>query len=129
MSDAAELDAVDEFVKTMADLALLEEIEEKSRTEFCHVRKRWEARREEGLKGRPNPALGVIKQNQHGNLIINSDERHVVKLNHFGVSSDNIDSRLRARNMGRQNRATVWPKIAKGLHKQLQPIQQPRKHN
>jgi hypothetical protein len=54
--DAAELEACEAFVETMAVLAMLEEAEEKARHHFSHIRKRWEVRRQRGLVGRPKPA-------------------------------------------------------------------------
>ena len=44
IEDAAELDATDDFLRTMVDLYYLEEREEKARNGFSHVKKRWESR-------------------------------------------------------------------------------------
>merc|ERR1719396_57781 len=53
--ELAELLAVETFNEVMAHLSMLEDSEEKARKYFGHVGKRWEKRREEGLKGRPKP--------------------------------------------------------------------------
>eukprot|EP00562_Extubocellulus_spinifer_P002051 CAMPEP_0178478932 /NCGR_PEP_ID=MMETSP0696-20121128/4917_1 /TAXON_ID=265572 /ORGANISM="Extubocellulus spinifer, Strain CCMP396" /LENGTH=166 /DNA_ID=CAMNT_0020106321 /DNA_START=71 /DNA_END=571 /DNA_ORIENTATION=- len=56
-AEAAELDAAQDFVMTMAFLGLMEEEEEMSRLDYSFARaKRWSVRREIGLKGRPQPA-------------------------------------------------------------------------
>jgi hypothetical protein len=65
--DAAEIDAAEAFVETMALLALLEEQEEKARFEFNHIKKRWEVRRSEGLSGRPKPPRNVVEFAVHDN--------------------------------------------------------------
>jgi hypothetical protein len=49
-ADAAELEAVAAFVECMAMLAYMEEREEEARLTFCHIKKRWEVRRSEGLQ-------------------------------------------------------------------------------
>lgn len=52
--DAAELDAVEEFIRILVHLEMLEEREERVRNDFSLMPKRWAARRE--LQGRPRPA-------------------------------------------------------------------------
>jgi hypothetical protein len=63
--DAAELDAVDAYVEEMALLAFMEEQEQMAREGFVHIKKRWEARRKEGLKGRPHPAKHLFDKKTH----------------------------------------------------------------
>lgn len=48
--EAAELEEVDTFNEIQALLALLEERDEQARSGFRHIKKRWEARRREGLR-------------------------------------------------------------------------------
>ena len=43
-SDAAEMDAVDDFLAAMVDLSFLEDYEDRARAEMFHIKKRWEAR-------------------------------------------------------------------------------------
>jgi hypothetical protein len=64
-SEAAELEAVADFVRSMAMLAYLEEREESARLTFCHIKKRWEVRRSEGLIGRPRPARHTVEEVKH----------------------------------------------------------------
>jgi hypothetical protein len=64
-ADAAELEAVAAFVECMSMLAYLEEREERARLTFCHIKKRWEVRRSEGLKGRPKPAKHTVEEVKH----------------------------------------------------------------
>ena len=56
--DAAELEEVDTFNEMQALLALMEERDQKARNGFCHIQRRWEVRRSQGLAmGRkPKPA-------------------------------------------------------------------------
>lgn len=63
--DAAELEAVEAFVECMANYALMEEREERMRNDFTHIKKRWEARRQEGLVGRPKPAKPETMAHAH----------------------------------------------------------------
>lgn len=66
--DAAELEAVEMFVDIMATLSMMEEDEERARSSFCHIKKRWEARRMDGLVHKPRPArhsVDAVDHNQH----------------------------------------------------------------
>jgi hypothetical protein len=63
--EAAELEAVEIFVEMMAQLSLLEEMEESSRVDFHHIKKRWECRRQEGLKSRPHAPRNLVDRNEH----------------------------------------------------------------
>eukprot|EP00574_Skeletonema_japonicum_P004641 CAMPEP_0201723698 /NCGR_PEP_ID=MMETSP0593-20130828/7650_1 /ASSEMBLY_ACC=CAM_ASM_000672 /TAXON_ID=267983 /ORGANISM="Skeletonema japonicum, Strain CCMP2506" /LENGTH=173 /DNA_ID=CAMNT_0048214829 /DNA_START=114 /DNA_END=635 /DNA_ORIENTATION=- len=59
--DAAELDAAEDFVETMAWLSFLDECDERARFSFEGLGKRWSARRAAGLIGKPNPMReGVV---------------------------------------------------------------------
>lgn len=53
--EAAELDAADEHVETMAWLAYLDERDERARLHFTDCQKRWATRRKDGLVGKPRP--------------------------------------------------------------------------
>jgi len=54
--EAAEIEAAEAFVETMAWLSYLDEEDEAARFSFAGIKKRWEARREDGLVGKPHPA-------------------------------------------------------------------------
>eukprot|EP00551_Chaetoceros_affinis_P010426 CAMPEP_0203663468 /NCGR_PEP_ID=MMETSP0090-20130426/1058_1 /ASSEMBLY_ACC=CAM_ASM_001088 /TAXON_ID=426623 /ORGANISM="Chaetoceros affinis, Strain CCMP159" /LENGTH=131 /DNA_ID=CAMNT_0050526391 /DNA_START=79 /DNA_END=475 /DNA_ORIENTATION=+ len=50
--DAAEMDAVDDFLNVMVDLSFIEDREERGRTNLGFVTpRRWEAKRKDGLRG------------------------------------------------------------------------------
>ena len=63
--EAAEMEAVQAFVEMMATLAFMEEREEESRFHFGSFEKRWEARRAEGLVGKPHPPKGLVQPKDH----------------------------------------------------------------
>lgn len=63
--DAAELEAVEAFVETMAELAMMEDRDQKARFDFAHIKKRWEARRARGLVNKPRPARHMVDRNEH----------------------------------------------------------------
>jgi hypothetical protein len=60
--EAAELEAVDMFVETLALLAMMEDAEERARS-FSHIKKRWAARRLENIKA--HPARHMIRPAMH----------------------------------------------------------------
>ena len=64
--EVTELEDMKDFVEMMAALSYMEECEERARTTFSHIKKRWESRRVEGLSGRPRPAKHLIKAALHG---------------------------------------------------------------
>lgn len=83
--EAAELEAVEIFVEMMAQLSLLEEIEERSRVDFHHIKKRWESRRQEGLKSRPHVAKHMVDRVDHKNnqaKLFSSQCRSLVTASH-----------------------------------------------
>jgi hypothetical protein len=122
--EAAELDAADAFVLQMADLAWMEEMEERARTSFSHVKKRWEVRRAQGPSGHPKPAMHLVAPRQH--LANHRAVCTVVKYNEaqrrlgFGDKiQPHQEIKLHGRVQLRQS------KMAKSLN----PIQQPRKNS
>lgn len=124
-SEAAELDAVDEFVETMATLNFLEELEERARNDFTHVKKRWEARRSDGLKGRPHPAKNLVQPVIHlpGCAVPhNADIRTLVK----SMPVPPSDS-LSLHDLKMQGKAPKHVTPRNSAHKHV--IQQPRKQN
>jgi hypothetical protein len=64
-AEAAEIEAVADFVRSMAMFAYMEEREENARFTFCHIKKRWEFRRSEGLQGRPRKARHTVEEVKH----------------------------------------------------------------
>jgi hypothetical protein len=100
-ADAAELEAVAAFVECMAMLAYLEEREERARLTFCHIKKRWEVRRSEGLVGRPRPAKHTVEEvkhlprpSVHTMAIVPNTHRHTeVKMRHQELASRRTEPR------------------------------------
>lgn len=115
--EAAEMEAVQAFVEMMAGLALMEEHEERARVDFASFEKRWEARRAEGLTGKPNPPKGLVQlKNHHPRLaqsvktLVKTSPVHVHPPKDHGPAKFAIHKN---------------PKHISGHH----PIQQPRKQN
>jgi hypothetical protein len=112
--EAAELEACEAFVETMAMLALLEEAEEQARHHFCHIRKRWEVRRQRGLIGRPKPAQHLVRTKPHLRCAV--QERSLIKAAP-ALHKTMTFAPMRVKPMARP------PPV---MHR---PIQQPRKHS
>lgn len=126
--EAAELEAVEMFVDIMATLSVLEEHEEKARSSFSHIKKRWESRREEGLVGKPRQAKGLVDAVDHnvGKPVSSSD---LVTFSHSNraLATALLQSRQRSRDEFR--RASGHGRGDKRAHHQPRPLQQPRKQN
>lgn len=128
-TDVAELEAVDEFLRTMVDLSYLEEKEESARNGFSHVKKRWELRRQQGLKGKPAiHGQGDIHRVNHEASLLNPEQMNVVRYGKHLMKTANFNqtSRLREKEVMKNQRMR---KSAVGQHGHLKPIQQPRKMN
>mmetsp|Transcript_9760 Transcript_9760/g.13795 ORF Transcript_9760/g.13795 Transcript_9760/m.13795 type:complete len:192 (+) Transcript_9760:30-605(+) len=124
--DAAELDAVEDFVRFMANISILEEEEEKARNEFNHVGRRWEARREEGLKGKPLPVTGMISKKKHlNNHDLNWNGRKSIVHRDFFLPKNKRNNGEISKKFGRKP-ATTKSMFQRGRNN---PIQQPRKHS
>jgi len=129
-SDAAELDAVDEFLRTMVYLSYLEEREEKARNGFSHVKKRWESRRQQGLIGKPRQV--DMRPVTHGASMLRSNEKTIVKFgNHITkLPFSDHEIQLREKSFPKyQSTPKSTPRRSRGLHGNLRQIQQPRKMN
>uniref|UniRef100_A0A6U3S1N0 Uncharacterized protein n=2 Tax=Ditylum brightwellii TaxID=49249 RepID=A0A6U3S1N0_9STRA len=124
--EAAEIEAVEFFVTTLAEISLLEDREERARTAFSHIKKRWEARRGAGLRGKPYPARSNPDQFKSAGLA-KSKETSLISTEHYprAFALPDVESRLRCKDAKRRE---ISQKINKNQHRQLMPIQQPRKH-
>lgn len=120
--EIAEIEAAEIFVEVMAHLSLLEEKEEQARLNFGHIKKRWEKRREEGLRGRPKPASNVSKP-IHTTALTNKDEKSLVAFHHFRAEKDQKTK------INELKKFAITPKRIKGMHGFSKTIQQPRKHS
>ena len=123
--EAAEIDAMMDFVLTMSYFDVIEEQEEHARSGFsCHG-KRWEVRRGEGLRGRPHSARSepsaIVARNHH----LFADDTSIVSHNHsprtFQPYSD-MES-MRSTYHGKA-RTSPKKKMINGF---TRPIHQPRK--
>jgi len=127
-AEAAELDAAQDFVMTMAFLGLMEEEEEMSRLDYSFARaKRWSVRREIGLKGRPQPARPRSRLGRDRSTSSAESETTIVPYDSAAHSyPSNYDSRVRARLIARSNRQVT--RCGKAMHgHSSHSIQQPRK--
>jgi hypothetical protein len=125
--EAAELEAVEMFVDILASLSMLEDREEKARSSFCHIQKRWEARREGGLKGKPKPAKHLVDSVNHDTT---SKQLKTTDLVPFSNTNRELATALlhsRQQTRGESRRSSN-PKVRLN-HQQLRPLQQPRKMN
>jgi len=119
--DVAEMETVELFVEIMAHLSILEDKEERARSDFGHIKKRWEKRREEGLRGRPKPAKTGFEPAHHVTSRIHEDKTSLVPFH--SLHCGNFDNNIRANEV---KKITAIPKRSKGLHG-FSRIQQPRK--
>ncbi len=128
-AEAAELDAAEAFVETMAMLALMEEKEEKARFEFNHVKKRWEVRRSEGLHGKPKPPKRVVLPANHDtktHAAFTTNTRSLVPHSHHQHPAAGAP-----KSGGRQRETTTYrasPKVVMNQPPRYL-VQQPRKSN
>jgi hypothetical protein len=131
--DAAELDDTDEFIKTLVDISFLEDLEEKARSSFSHIKKRWESRREEGLKGKPHRLTHSEIQNLsrliNGRpMMTNEYENALVMKNLRDHLTQTSDKRTRrSRHVMMKHQHLKHEKMHLPGH--IRPLQQPRKVN
>jgi hypothetical protein len=123
--EAYEMEAAVTFVEFMSWLAHLEEREEQARTSFNHVQKRWEARRSEGLIGRPRPAKAFgeqqIRRQHHLPKSINCQALVTHTHRH-------MEFKMRHQDTAR-HREQPRVKKMQNSHMYRPPIIQPRKQN
>ena len=125
--EAAELEAVEMFVDILATLSLLEDREEKARASFCHIQKRWEARREGGLKGKPKPPKHLVDSVNHDTTSKQLKTTDLVPFAHTNreLAAALLQSR---RQLREETKRVNNPKI-RANQAQPRPLQQPRKMN
>mmetsp|Transcript_22559 Transcript_22559/g.49198 ORF Transcript_22559/g.49198 Transcript_22559/m.49198 type:complete len:214 (+) Transcript_22559:169-810(+) len=130
--EAAELDAVEEFVEMMASLDYMEQREERARVSFDFVKKRWETRRAEGLKGRPKPAKHSVDPAPHGNGAVSLSGKATTDLVKVDDKTHHSLRMLMKHQKLHQKELRAHAKHNHkgfGGTKQRHPIQQPRKLN
>jgi hypothetical protein len=124
--DVAELEAVEEFLHTLARLEAMEEREERVRHDITILPKRWSARRE--LQGKPRPARSE-KDPSHFRLPHEDEIKLVVfdrkqrdfnseRLEHHHSHKDHLESKNRVARSNRLNGKRPY-----------RPIIQPRKNS
>lgn len=129
-ADAAELDAVDDFLRALVDLSFLEENEEKTREDFSHTfKKRWEARRQQGLVGRPH-AASTLRANFgcHGYMMKGQEER-LVHYDRHRRSHANALNRRYLLDVSKKHHHAFGKKGSSKSYGCSRPIHQPRKMN
>lgn len=119
--EAAELEAAEAFVIEMVNLAILEEREERARSGFVHIQKRWEVRRAAGPSGRPRPAMNLIVPANHAPK--HSNVKSLVPFSH--QSQRTVVHEARMRNESQR----IEPRHTKNSSMNHRPIIQPRKQN
>jgi len=124
--EVAEIEAAEEFVETMAWLSFLDECEEKFRTNFDGLKKRWATRREEGLVGKPHPVKQIHNEPRaRSGTVVDPSETNLVPL--MNVPRPYELSRPVNRNLSKKADSRI--KKIKGVHGRSIQIQQPRKQN
>lgn len=130
--EAAEMEAAEDFVETMAWLSYLDECDEAARFSFAGYGKRWAARRKAGLIGKPHPARSHHHRDTHshssggssdGGMLSSSDGEmslvpYVPRI--FEAKPRRVENRM----FGVGN----IPKNSRSMRGHRVPIHQPRKH-
>lgn len=126
--EAAEIEAAEIFVSMMARLALLEEREEQARQDLnSMLPKRWEARREQGLVGKPRPAhvrSTSNDRNAHDKPVVR--ETRLVPHEHRHKDLQLTEYVSRERTRAQLHRVPTKIPKQKRAHYRM-PIQQPNK--
>jgi hypothetical protein len=128
LPDAAELDALDDWLQTMIKLSILEDREELARR-FLLAKKRFETRRQQGLKGRPKPVSGTVKRIDHGETVIPDETRLVHYGHHHRRKTLFLDIEEKRRNFGASRNKPVSKHSTFYYHTHPMPLVQPRKQN
>jgi len=127
--EAAELEAVENFIDILATLSLMEEREEAARESFVGVHKRWSARRKDGLISHPRSPKHSVHHVDHGKLSNPIKASDLVPYDHMAHSMAMVSLESRERARGKVESRAV-SRSNKNAGKMLRkPVQQPRKHN
>jgi hypothetical protein len=124
--DAAELEAAEAFVETMADLARMEEREEEAR-DFVHIKKRWEVRRSEGLIGRPHAAKHSVDPVMH--LPKATGISSLIHYSHAAQRMFALGDKMRVREMKERPESRHAKMNGTNSRSTYSFSHQPRKHN
>jgi hypothetical protein len=120
--EVAEMEAAEMFVALMSHLSLLEEREEHDRTDLSEFAKRWEARRAEGLVGKPHPPM----EHKQDTASHHTKEVHETKLVTYDQRHKNLAIlQTRDRDRVRAEDKRMFTKVKK--NRARPPIIQPRK--
>jgi len=123
--EEAELEMVYAFTEILAELSILEETEEESRRTFYHIKKRWEARREEGVvKVKPMKADHKPKNTHHHQNPMHSCSDIDIRSSGKKLRSLQL---LCNKHVKEERKHTSIPKNVRGFHSS-RPIHQPRKN-
>jgi hypothetical protein len=131
--EAAELEAVQQFVEMLATLSLLEEREEAARLNFTGVKKRWESRRAEGLVGRPHSATHLVEPKAHVPHTLPAVTKSINSCTAIMTHGQAHKMHMKETKMMQvkevSRRAEPRPSKMNTAGNQRLPIQQPRKQN
>jgi hypothetical protein len=119
---AAEIEAAEDFVETMAWLSFLDECDERARFNFEGMGKRWSARRAAGLIGKPNPAREIVATRTRSETLTNLSVTDLVTYTPRKFEE-------KPRKIGRMPGHVPTSRNVKTSHGINGPIQQPRKQN
>lgn len=132
--DVAEMEAAEDFVETMAWLSYLDECDEAARFTFAGYGKRWAARREAGLVGKPHPprsrahndddsSSGSLGRGRSG-TVSSASEMETSLVPYVPRTYEARPRKVENRMFG----AGVIRKNSRGMHGHRALIHQPRKH-
>ncbi|KAL7541576.1 hypothetical protein ACHAXR_011917, partial [Thalassiosira sp. AJA248-18] len=126
--DIAELEAAEDHVEVMAWLSYLDECDEAARTSFAGYQKRWAARRQDGLIGKPHPPRKDRRSRHHleddGSSLSSAGEQ--LSIVPYVPRMFEVRPRKMERMYG-NNAAVSVPKNARGVHMHRKSVQrQPR---
>ena len=125
--DVAEMEECDAFVEVLATLSLLEDQEQTYRERFESFHsKRWEARREDGLIGRPRAARNTIEPKIHRGLSQTKEEKTMVRFDPIKRQGDMIHKKNHQKS---ESKALKASRKFKNFGCSGRPILQPRKQN
>jgi hypothetical protein len=122
------MDAVDDFVETMAWLSYLDECEDRTRFNFEGLQKRWYVRRAAGLVGKPKPTREVAETRARSGTMTHVSDADLISYTHrkFEEKPRKVGKVLGGQLYGHSH----VPRNMKISRPGFQgPIQQPRKQN
>jgi len=129
--EAAEMDAAEDFVETMAWLSFLDECDERARLSFEGLGKRWSARRAAGLIGKPKPMRegAVDTRARSGTFTKIWGNNHLSETDLVSFTPRKFEEK--PRKIGKMHGGQQYGHVARNVKSShgFNVIQQPRKQN